>query len=63
VRKVIAAARLEGLVKLDLSHLSFADEPGLGLLRELQADGVDLALPSAVLAGLMQRTPIGNSSV
>jgi ABC-type transporter Mla MlaB component len=60
VRNAIDAARSEGTVRLDLSKLSFADESGLILLRQLQAGGVELSARSALLAGLMQRTPVAD---
>jgi len=58
VRCVVTAAGSEGRVRLDLSRLSFADEPGLTFLRELRSDGVELLARSALLAGLMDRAPV-----
>ena len=60
VRGVLSAARSEGRVRLDLSQLSFADESGLRLLREMQRDGVELSSSTALLTALLERDPIGN---
>jgi ABC-type transporter Mla MlaB component len=60
VRNAVGAARSDGAVRLDLSKLSFADESGLILLRQLQAEGVELSARSALLAGLMQRARIAD---
>ena len=58
VKGAVAAARSAGLVRLDLAQLSFADEAGIALLRELNAGGVELTGRSAFLRALMAKEPI-----
>jgi len=58
VQNVVAAATSDGLIRLDLSKLSYADESGLILLRRFQAAGVELTGRSALLAGLMESKPV-----
>ena len=55
VKRAVAAVQPSGIVRLDLTQLTFADEPGLGLLRELQYQGVELAGRNGFLAALMDR--------
>ena len=43
-----------GPIRLDLSSVTFADEAGVGLLRELLRQGVEIAATSAFVAALLR---------
>ncbi len=53
VRTNVSEARQQGLVRLNLAQLQFADESGLQLLRALQQDGVELGNVPGLIAGLL----------
>ena len=43
-----------GPIRLDLSSVTFADEAGVRLLRELMRQGVEIAATSAFIAALLR---------
>jgi hypothetical protein len=50
----VASRPSDGPIRLDLSAVTFADEAGVGLLRELAQQGVEIAAASAYVAALLR---------
>lgn len=53
VRSVVATARAQGAVRLNLSGLSYVDPPGAVLLRDMRHDGIELTGVSGFIEGLL----------
>ena len=53
VRAAVTAARAQGAVRLNLQELSFADQPGIELLKQLNKEGVQRIGASVFIEGLI----------